>query len=314
MSSIISTIGTILFIAAVILWLLHEVFDNSIILWGAFFLCILGGITCKIVSKNVRGPELYEKHFNEGDKEYVIVHLRASKEKEQTKIVKDVFKKFYKDDFDGLYSFISDAGMIEIPFIQDKKGKLNKMILQLYNNADSINTKDSWLAFSNTIGGDFFLKYASDTIKKREFSKWDSDENAWQRVLVMDSVVMSREYLSRFQEGLHEDNARKIILDKEYETLYKKESRPKIVGNYSGKTVISVHNSNTTLIRVSYSGTFAEGHFEVPANGSRSVTVYNGYYRIRASSQDARDREFSSYETFNGGTKNYDLKLVNSHR
>ena len=91
---------------------------------------------------------------------------------------------------------------------------------ELYTKAENDNSNISWLQFSKKIPGKFFLKFADDELKQKEFDKWKSDDDAWMRVLVMDSLDMSHKYLELYPEGQHRNDAKRIILDNDFKTTF----------------------------------------------------------------------------------------------
>ena len=275
---------------------------------GLVFGC--GGYFIRDYADSLKRSKNFTESLTNGDKEKVKWRFCGLPEEDKNEYIGEIFDKFYSHDFNGEYEFLSDYGDEYIAFVQDIKEKLNNKMEQMYNEAESINTKESWLSFSGKVAGKFFLEYANDNLKEREFAKWSDDDSAWQRVLVMDSLAMSHEYLSRFPHGIYECNARKIILDHSYADYSQNKPPFKITQNYCGTTTISVRSSANADLNVHYSGTFATGEFKVPGYGYNSVTVPNGYYRIHVSSHQTRARGETTLETLDGGVKNFDYHIV----
>jgi len=273
---------------------------------GLVFGC--GGYFIRDYADSLKRSKNFTESLTNGDKEKVKWRFGGLSDEDKCTYIGEIFDKFYSHDFDGEYEFLSDYGDKNISFVQDVKKKLNYKMEQMYNEAENINTKESWLSFSGKVAGKFFLEYANDNLKEREFEKWADDDAAWQRVLVMDSIEMSHEYLSRFEHGIHEDNARKIILDYTYDSYTKKKPPYKITTNYSGTTMLSVSNSANADLNFRYTGTFASGTLKVMGNSHNSVTVPNGYYLIDVSSSHVRDD--ISLVTLDGGVKRFDYHIV----
>lgn len=269
---------------------------------GGYFICYY--------ADSLKRSHNFTESLTNGDKEKVKWRYGSLSEKDKNEYIGEIFDKFYGHDFNGEYEFLSDYGDEHIAFVQDVKEQFSKKMEQMYNEAESINTKKSWLSFSGKVAGKFFLKFANNNLKEREFAKWDNDDDAWQRVLVMDSLTMSYEYLSRFPHGIYECKARKIILDHSYADYSQNKPPFKITQDYCGTTTISVRNSANADLNVHYSGTFATGEFEVPGYGCNSVIVPNGYYRISVSSYQTRARGETTLETLDGGVKNLDYHIV----
>lgn len=273
---------------------------------GLVFGC--GGYYIRDYADSLKRSKNFTESLTNGDKEKVKWRFGGLSEEDKNEYVGEIFNKFYSHDFNGEYEFLSDYGDEYIAFVQDIKEKLNNKMEQMYNEAESINTKESWLSFSGKVAGKFFLKYANDNLKEREFAKWSDDDAAWQRVLLMDSLEMSHVYLSRFEHGIHEDNARKIILDYTYDSYTNNKPPYKITSNYSGTTTFSVSNSANADLNFHYSGTFVSGTLKVMGNSHNSVTVPNGYYLIDVSSSHVKDD--ISLVTLDGGVKSFDYHIV----
>ncbi len=269
-----------------------------------------GGYFIRDYANTLKRSKNFTESLTNGDKEKVKWRFKALSAEDKNEYAAEIFDKFYGHNFKGEYDFLSDYGDEFIDFVQEVKGKLNDKMEQMYNEAESINTPESWLAFSEKVSGKFFLEYASDTLKEREFAKWAEDDAAWQRVLVMDSLAMSHEYLSRFPHGIYECKARKIILDHSYADYSQNKPPFKITQNYCGTTTISVRSSANADLYIHYSGTFATGDFKVPGYGYYSVTVPNGYYRISVSSYQTRARGETTLETLDGGVKSFDYYIT----
>jgi len=269
----------------------------------------VGGYFIREYADSLKRCSNFTESLANSDREKVIWRFKSLSDNDKNEYIEDVFDRFYGHGFKGEYDFISDFGEENITFVKDVKETLNKKIEEMYNDAESVNTQESWLAFSAKVAGQFFLDYANDKLKNREFAKWNTDDSAWNRVLVMDSLAMSYEYLSRFDHGVHEENARKIILDHVYDSYSNTKPPFKITSNYSGTTTMYVRNSANADLNFHYSGTFATGEIRVMGHGSNSVTVPNGYYRISVTSHQTRARADNSLETLNGGAKYFDYNV-----
>lgn len=273
-----------------------------------------GGYLIRDWADSLKRSRNFTESLTTGDKEKVKWRFRTLSAEDKNEYAAQIFNKFYGQNFKGECDFLSDYGDEYIDFVQEVKEKLNDKMEKMYNEAESINTPESWLAFSEKVAGKFFLKYADDNLKGREFAKWADDDAAWQRVLVMDSLAMSHEYLSRFPHGIYECDARKIILDHSYADYTQNKPPFKITQNYCGTTTISVRNSANADLNIHYSGTFANGDFKVPGFGYNSVTVPNGYYRISVSSYQTRARGETTLETLDGGVKSLEYHIVQDMR
>ena len=157
-----------------------------------------------------------------GDKKDVIWKFNKLSESEKDEYLEEIFNKFYGKSFDQEYEFLNDFKdeESELHFLNDIKADFNVKMKELYTKAENDNSNISWLQFSKKIPGKFFLKFADDELKQKEFDKWKSDDDAWMRVLVMDSLDMSHKYLELYPEGQHRNDAKRIILDNDFKTTF----------------------------------------------------------------------------------------------
>lgn len=267
-----------------------------------------GGYFIREYSDTLKKSKNFTECLTNGEKEKVKWRFGGLSTDDKKAHIEEIFAKFYGNNFEDERDFLNDYGKEELEFVNILKEQFNIKLKNMYDEAEKQNTRDSWLSFSNKVSGKIFLEYADESIKEREFAKWNDDEGAWQRVLVMDSLAMSYEYLSRFNHGSHEDNARKIILDHSYVSYSSNKPPYKITRNFSGSTTISVRNSANAKLNIHYSGTFASGNFEVQGYGYNSVSVPNGYYSISVSSLSARGE--TTLETLDGGVKSFDYHII----
>ena len=273
-------------------------------------LLIFGGYYIRQGASALEKSEMFAKSLRNGDKDKVVWQFRSLSDKQKNKYIEDIYNNFYGDSFSEKICFIEDFDEERIPFVIQKKETLNNDIEELYLQAEKSNNPDSWLFFSSQVPGKFFLKHAKPKLLDREFRKWCSDEDALQRVLLMDSIVMAKEYLSRFENGTHIEDAKRIILNHSFDTYSNNKPPYKITDNFDGTTTLSIQNSSSVEINVNYSGTFANGNVKIPRNGSATVTVPNGYYRIHVSSYQSRAKSENSLETFSGGYRSLNYHIV----
>ena len=288
------------------------------------FICVLfglGGYFCREYSMTLVQRKEYANSLNimksyletgtEDNRDQIRLCFYHLSKDDWNEYIDDIYDKFYDHDIKGEYEFICDyGGMSYLEFVRDITESLVKKMEQMYVEAECSSEPEVWKTFSDLFSSEFFNKYASKKLKEKEFSKWDSDDSAWQRVLQMYHVDFSSEYLSRYPNGIHVENAKKFILDHDYESREKKPPY-KIINNYNGHTTLYIHNSTRESIIVSYSGTFASDKFYVDAQGFKYVSVPNGYYTISAQSAHTLS-VISSYslETLDGGEKSFDIYIT----
>ena len=129
---------------------------------GLVFGC--GGYFIRDYADSLKRSKNFTESLTNGDKEKVKWRFCGLPEEDKNEYIGEIFDKFYSHDFNGEYEFLSDYGDEYIAFVQDIKEKLNNKMEQMYNEAESINTKESWLSFSGKVAGKFFLEYANDKL------------------------------------------------------------------------------------------------------------------------------------------------------
>lgn len=270
----------------------------SFIIGGLF---LLGGISIRDYADTLVIKNEFYKVLNKESKEIVIGKFKQLTYSDQKKYIKLIYDKFYDNDIQSQLEFIEDYGSVLLDYIEKKKKNLEKEITALYNKAEVLNTDNSWYNFFQIISGDKFLELADSKLKDREFSKWENEEKAWRRVSLINSTMMYREFLSRYSYGIYSDDAKKIILDNEYNSYNNKKPPYKITENFDGMTTLQIRNNSSISIIFSYDGTFEKGKKNISANGYAVIIVPNGYYSLKAYSQHSRTRGNYSLETLNGG-------------
>lgn len=271
----------------------------------------IGGILIREYSQSLEMRKDFFEVLENGNKNSVSAKFSKLDYSEQKDFINEIFEKFYNNTFQEKQRFIRDYQQYHLDYVEKKKSEIEKEITRLYNNAEIDNYINSWRDFSKIVTGDIFMDFASMELKNKEFSKWTDDENAWTRVVALNTIAMYREYLSHFPYGKYEDSARKIILDYDYNL---KKEKPYKVTNYSGETTLKICNKSSQSIIFSYTGTFAEGKENISGNNTIWITLPNGYYSIHAYSQNFRTRGDYSTETLDGGAKTLEYYIRQEYR
>lgn len=120
-----------------------------------------GGYFIRDYADSLKRNKNFTESLTNGDKENVKWRFGGLSDKDKNEYIGEIFDKFYSHDFNGEYEFLSDYGDESIAFVQDVKEQLNNKMEQMYNEAESTNTKESWLSFSSKVAGKFFLKFAN---------------------------------------------------------------------------------------------------------------------------------------------------------
>lgn len=270
---------------------------------------VSGGYWIREGAGKIKRRDAFATSLKEGDAHNVVWKFRSLSNSKKEKYIADIYERFYNDSISGQINFINDFGDEKISFVEQKNQRLNSQIEKMYDNAERTNTDTAWFNFSKVIPGTFFLNRVDTNLKAREFRKWKTDEDAWGRVRLMDSTVMSREYLKKYPNGAHVVDAKRIILNHTFDSYTNNKSYFRVT-NYDGTTTLSVHNSSDCEINVHYSGTFADGNIKVQPYGSSSVSVPNGYYHVSVNTYTRRAKSDYWSESFNGGVVSRDYRLV----
>lgn len=229
----------------------------------------------------------------------------TNKEKEEA--VEIIFNKFYDNSLTSRCEFLDEYREFNIPFIINIKNCTESEIAALYKDIENSKDESAWKSLSKKINIQDFLDNAPTNILDSEFNKWKDDDSAWRRVMLLDSIILSHVYLERYPKGIHEESARKFILDEAYSKCEGRDR--KITSNFSGTTTIAIYNRSVYKIDFHYDGTFAKGKIDIPKNSYREIKLPNGYYMVSIYSQKLHSKGIHERITCDGGCIPYDLEL-----
>lgn len=307
-------VGFILYVIAGIAGICFLLSDKNnkfaIYLFIALIFFGAGGFFLRSYVEDWRKNYEFNEQLETGDSKNVLYAFRKLSEVERTNHIYSIYDSIYTKDFSGQYEFLKDYNNYPLPFVDSIRIDFCKKVEVLYDKAERINTKQSWKNFLDNIPCDFFITIMTGHLREREEKKWETDDGCWNRVLLLDSITMAKQYLSIYPKGKYDFEARRMILDAEYSNFSpdNKRNRGKVT-NYSGYTTISIRNSSSTRLVFSYSGTFGRDNVEVDAYGSKTITVQNGYYHIYVHSNTSRTKSISESVTYNGGYIPYEYYL-----
>ena len=182
---------------------------------------------------------------------------------------------------------------------------MSNLIEKEYTKAEENGSQLAWLNFTNEVPMDIFLEYASDKTLSKEFALWSNEDFAWERAMLLDSVVMAHKYIELYPHGKYDENARKIILDDAYNYYSNHNNKPpyKITQNFTGYTSVTIRNVSSTPMNLKYSGTFDKGSKFIAGHSSAYLNLPNGYYSFTAdATQGINVRNGHAFETLNGGS------------
>lgn len=232
-------------------------------------------------------------------------------EKDKEEQIQIVFEKFYDSSLNGKCAFLNQYNDENLEFVLKIKKEVKRELASIYNIYDKSADINSWSNFQSVVTLKNFLEHAPQETIDKEFSKWDTDDSAWNRVILLDSIYLSNVYLSRFPRGLHEYEARRIILNDDFDPKY---DSYRITSNFDGTTTIEVINRSSYPAELNYDGTFAKGYVSISGNSRKSISIPNGYYRISITSQKLHTRGIHERVVCNGGYIPYDLELQRDYR
>lgn len=135
---------------------------------------------------------------------------------------------------------------------------------------------------------------------------WNTESKAWQEAQKQNSLSAYNKYKELYPKGKHISQAEKKIIDLEVADVYAGDygTLPSMdmVGYGSGPTThITIENNTSYTLTILYSGTESK-RLVIRPNGSSSITLKNGVYRIAASVNAANVRKYAGTENLNGGS------------
>ena len=235
--------------------------------------------------------------------------------------------------YDLLYEEANSVGTIEawenyqmeVPFeeyrdSQHKIDGLKKLVYDsLYQKANSIGTIEAWEKYQTKVPNEHYRnsQYKIDSLKNLT---WNTESKAWQEAQKQNTLSAYNKYKALYPKGKHISQAEKKIIDLEVADVYAGDygTLPSMdmVGYGSGPTThITVENNTSYTLTILYSGTESK-RLVIRPNGSSSITLKNGVYRIAASVNAANVRKYAGTENLNGGSyeSSYYISTTRSYR
>jgi len=142
--------------------------------------------------------------------------------------------------------------------------------------------------------------------KRMEEREWGSEDTAWKRACETNSRQSYERYLAMYPYGAHSAEAeQKLIVAKIAETLSNAHNElPNIkhveFDDESITSTVFIRNNTIYPLTVYYSGTETKGTV-IPTNGSATLTIENGEYKIAASVPPNHIRPYAGITAFSGG-------------
>jgi len=191
------------------------------------------------------------------------------------------------------------------PSYKDRaEARVSELVDSLYNAAKSVNTYEGWKKYQAAVPSDNFKDSGErmDAVDPR----WNTDRIAWATAQSLHSIDGYKRYLSLYPKGRHSREADKKVIDMTVSSSFASEhgDLPEMnqVGNGRGSiSHVSVSNFTSYTLTLMYSGNDSK-RLVIPPNGSGTVTLKNGQYRI-AAYVDAPDvNTYAGTESLTGGS------------
>lgn len=150
------------------------------------------------------------------------------------------------------------------------------------------------------------LEYERNEQIRREQVAWNSEDRAWQTASERGMLVMFQRYLNLYPNGVHRSEAMKKIIDLEVADVFRSgnygqlPSMDKIGYGKSAYTTVTVKNDTQYTLTLLYSGTESK-RIVISSYDSQGVQLKSGSYRIVASVDASRVRNFAGKEDLTGG-------------
>ena len=150
------------------------------------------------------------------------------------------------------------------------------------------------------------LEYERNEQIRREQVVWNSEDRAWQTASERGMLVMFQRYLNLYPNGVHRSEAMKKIIDLEGADVFRSgnygqlPSMDKIGYGKSAYTTVTVKNDTQYTLTLLYSGTESK-RIVISSYDSQGVQLKSGSYRIVASVDASRVRNFAGKEDLTGG-------------
>lgn len=185
----------------------------------------------------------------------------------------------------------SHIELTDYPEVADQlREVLDERVEERYQAAEAIGTIDAWQAFIDNVpvGHTKDAKEKIEEIKEREEqANWASEAKAWATVEERDNIASYRKYMELYPHGRHAKQVERKLIDFEVDAVFAGEhgtlpSMDKGYNTGSSRSTIEIENRTQYELTVSYSGPDSK-RMEIPAYGTRKITIGNGYYRVAAS-------------------------------
>ena len=221
-----------------------------------------------------------------------------------------------KGEADGCGTFVICVG-IAVFF-----GLIGSVISQLANapEPDSSHTTDTTVVDGDSHEYDNTNSYSMDFESKNdelENQSWDTESDAWQSALSVNTISAFTKYQSLYPKGAHIKQCEKKLIDLTVSDIFAGDhgDLPEMdrKGYGGGSTsYIKVTNSTSYTLTLLYSGPDSK-RLVVPAGKTSSIRLKNGNYRVAASVFASNIRDFAGNETLHGGKYSIEYYIYNTY-
>ena len=193
------------------------------------------------------------------------------------------------------------------------EARFSELVDSLYNAAKRLNTYKAWEKYQVAVPSVDF----KDSEERMEAAdpRWNTDRKAWDTAQSLNSIDGYNKYLTLYPKGRHSREADKKVIDMTVSSSFAGEHSdlPAMnqVRNGGGSTShVSVSNITSYTLTLMYSGNDSK-RLVIPPNGSGTVTLKNGIYRIAAYVDAPNVNTYAGTESLNGGS--YDVSYYISN-
>ncbi|HEY6161180.1 MAG TPA: hypothetical protein VI112_08150, partial [Bacteroidia bacterium] len=158
-----------------------------------------------------------------------------------------------------------------------------------------------------------YCKYADDA--RNALAVYD--DAYWKKISGTNTLEVYKDYLSAYPKGIHEEEAKKKIIDLKVDNIFngKYKPVPSLVNNnnayYSKESLVSIKNDSPYRLTVLYSGPDTK-EVEIEPKGVTDIRLANGTYRIAVSTNVLGVSNFAGTQLLEGSI--YELPFFISQK
>lgn len=173
-----------------------------------------------------------------------------------------------------------------------------------YNNAVNTGTTAAWQKYKESVPEPYWRDADKriDEIKKKA---WGTESAAWRTAQRLNTLYAYEHYLELYPNGAHVAAADKKVIDLSVAKIFAGDhgtlpEMDKTAYGYSGRNTIYIKNDTQYTLTLLYSGKESK-RLVLRPQGSGTVVLPDGTYRIAASVTASNVRSYAGTETLTGG-------------